>query len=300
MGVSNENAPFKKSPQFNRDSFLRTPDWRWQQARRIVYAQQRQQTCINEMQPLILYAVRLQKAFRNVNTREFLKTKLADAWHVITLATGDQSSQLRAQLQACFIYGLSPQQIVDKLKWINLVQVKLYQDLFFDLSGIKGISAWFEQMLLQPARLGKSMNLFRARALAHYHSLQAALHSLRFGNPGKSAKEAMNTMWRNVRNTQVFDYIAKQLKIPVQVYVQSMQQAIKGRQDRDFILESKQGQTTNVAIGEISKALQNSIRGFTQSQINNTSDAAKFGVDFTNNYIEHIKNNQEEKNEQSN
>lgn len=59
------------------------------------------------------------------------------------------------------------------------------------------------------------MNLFRARALAHYHSLEAALHSLRFGNSGKSAKEAMEAMWRDARNKQLFDYMAQNLNVPI-------------------------------------------------------------------------------------
>lgn len=91
----------------------------------------------------------------------------------------------------------------------------MYMDLFCDLSGIQGIAEWFEQMLLEPARQSRSMNLFRARALAHYHSLEAALHSLRFGNSGKSAKEAMEAMWRDARNKQLFDYMAQNLNVPV-------------------------------------------------------------------------------------
>lgn len=293
MPVSNQSAPFKRSPVFQRDSFLQPPDWRWQEAKQIVRAQLTGTNYTPSSDPVILYAARIQMACRNTDTRKFIQIKMPDAWQVLTLGTFDNSSHLRAQVEACLIYGLTPQKTSQKLKWLTPIQARLYSDLFCDLTGIQAISGWFQQMLLQPARVGKSMNLFRARALAHYHSLQAALHSLRFGNSGKSAKQAMDAMWRNCRNTQVFDYIAKELNVPIQVYTQMMQQAVKNRQDQAFMLQQRQGGGQSQAIIDAANILNSSIRGFSRSQILLTTQQQKAGVDFTTQYTQFIKHKSE-------
>lgn len=289
MPVSNKKAPFKQSPEFVRDSFLRPPDWRWQQAKKIVHSQITSIACIKSQDPLVLYTARIQKACLTPQTRQYIRVKMPDVWHVMSLGNMDNSSQLRASLQACIISGLSSKQTSQKLKWIQPIQVKLYTDLFCDLTGVQGITEWFQQMLLQPARQSKSMNLFRARALAHYHSLQAALHSLRFGNAGKSAKTAMESMWREARNTQLFDYMAKNLNVPIQVYVQSMQMALKSRQQHNFILQNKQGTQSNESIAAITAGLDNSIRSFTQQEI--TQDNTQ-GIDPASQYIKTITSKQ--------
>ena len=290
MPVSNQSAPFKKSPEFSRGSFLRSPDWRWQQARIIAMADQREKVCSAQTDPLILYAARLQKACRVPATRDFIRIKFPDAWQIMTLGCMDNSSQMKASLQACIIYGLDAERISQKLKWLTPVQAQMYIDLFCDLSGVQGIAEWFQQMLLEPARQGRSMNLFRARALAHYHSLEAALHSLRFGNSGKSAKEAMEAMWRDARNKQLFDYMAQNLNVPIQIYVQSMQQAIKGRQDKAFILETKQESSEGQQglVEAISADLDASIRTYTQAQISSAE-----GEDPANAIINKITHKQE-------
>ena len=290
MPVSNQNAPFKKSPEYSRGSFLRSPDWRWQEARILAFSDVSEHAYTVQSQPIILYAARIQRACRTPVTRQFIRIKFPDAWQIITLGTLDNSSQMKAALQACIIYGLNADQISQKLKWLTPVQAQMYMDLFCDLSGVQGIAEWFEQMLLQPARQGKSMNLFRARALAHYHSLQAALHSLRFGNSGKSAKEAMQAMWRDARNKQLFDYMAQNLNVPVQIYVQSMQQAMKGRQDRAFILQNKQQnpQAQEGIMGAIANDLDASIRTYTQAEISKAQ-----GEDPANAVIDKIIHKQE-------
>lgn len=289
MPVSNKKAPFNQSPEFTRDSFLRPPDWRWQEAKKLVHSQVTSTPCVQSEDPLVIYVARIQKACLVPQTREYIRVKMPDIWQVFSLGNMDNSSQLRASLQACIISGLSHKQISQKLKWISEVQVKLYSDLFCDLTGVQGISEWFEQMLLQPARQHKSMNLFRARALAHYHSLEAALHSLRFGNAGKSAKTAMQAMWREARNTQLFDYMAKNLNVPIQVYVQSMEIALKNRQEHAFILQNKEGAQSNESIAAITAGLDNSIRSFTQAEISQNSNE---GQDPASTYIKTITSKQ--------
>ena len=289
MGFIPQSAPFKKDPLFNRESFLRTPDWRWQEAKKIILQKNTGIANVSKADRIVLFAARLQQAFLNPATRQFIKHKMPDAWHVIQLGTADQSSALRAQLQACIISGLQPQKIQQKLHWISAIQATLYRDLFCDLSQVQGIPSWFQQMMLQPIRRQSSTILFRARAIAYYHSLDAAIKSIRFGMSGSVAREVMDRMWRDQRNKQVFDYFVKQTKIPIQVYVNNMQQAIKGRQDRDFIRESRQGQAEDTTIIQISKMLQSSVRGFTQAQTRLDTQKAKAGIDFSTEYTQHIK-----------
>lgn len=290
MPVSNQSAPFNKSPEFSRGSFLRSPDWRWQQACALAMSDRMDKACNVQMQPVIVFAARLQKACRTPSTRNFIRIKYPEAWQVITLGEMDNSSQLKAALQACIIYGLDANRTAQKLKWITPIQVQMYMDLFCDLSGIQGIAQWFQQMLLEPARYSKSMNLFRARALAHYHSLNAALHSLRFGNSGKSAKQAMQSMWRDARNKQLFDYMAQNLNVPIQIYVQAMEQSIKGREDKAFILENKtQNQQTQDSLKDMMAAdLNSSVRTYTQAQVSSAN-----GEDPANEIINKIIHKQE-------
>lgn len=290
MPVTNQNAPFKKSSEYSRSSFLRSPDWRWQEACKLAMADKENMTCLVQPEPIILFAARIQKAVKNPTARQFVRAKYPDAWQVIALGTMDNSSQMRAAVQACIIFGLDAEKISQKLKWLTPVQAQMYIDLFCDLSGIQGIAEWFEQMLLEPARQGRSMTLFRARALAHYHSLQAALHSLRFGNSGRSAKEAMEAMWRDAKNRQLFDYMAQNLNVPVQIYVPMMQQAIKTRQEHSFILQTKQEnlQGQQNIVQQIATELDASIRTYTQKQIE-----ASVGEDPTNAIIQKITDKQE-------
>lgn len=290
MPVSNQNAPFTKSPEFSRDSFLKTPDWRWQEAKRLSMDINGYSATISQLQPLIGYAARMINACQDTSSRQFVRIKLPDFWQVMTLGEMDGSSKMKAAVQACIIYGLNPQEISDKLKWITKLQAKLYIDLFCDISGVQGIAQWFQHMLLQPARHYKNMNLFKARALAHYHSLQAALHSLRFGNSGVSAKQAMASMWRDARDTQLFQYMAKNLNVPVQIYVPSMQQAIKARQQHIFITETKQGNSQSSALLAAAQSLDNSVRSFTQAQINNPQ-----GADPSAQYIQIINKKNQQK-----
>lgn len=51
---------------------------------------------VPQADPIVLYAARLQKAFRNTAAREFIRNKMPDAWHIIVLGTQDTSSHLRA------------------------------------------------------------------------------------------------------------------------------------------------------------------------------------------------------------
>ena len=286
---SNQSAPFKKDPLFNRESFLRPPDWRWQEAKKIQLQKSTGIPVINVVDPLVLYAVRLQEAFLQPSVRQFVCYKMPDAWQVVQLGVADMNSIMKACLQACIISGLDQQQTCNKLQWIKPIQVMLYRDLFCDLSGAEGVPAWFQQMMLHPLRSTKNMALFRARALAYYHSLDAALKSLNFGIIGRTAKDVMQKMWRCQRNKQIFDYYAKQTNIPIQIYATNIQQAVRGREQRDFIKESKQGQGSQTAILQIGKMLESSIRGFTQAETKLDTQNAKFGIDFSAQYIKHIK-----------
>lgn len=285
MAVINESAPCNKDPEFNRGSFLRAPDWRWQEAQKLAMSDIDSRACIVTVQPVILFAARIQRACRNPASRQFIRAKYPQAWEVMSLGRMDNGSNLKSALQACIIYGLSAQKISQKLKWIKPLQAQLYMDLFCDLTGVQGIAQWFQQMLLQPARHAKSMNLFRARALAHYYSLQSALQSLRFGNMGSSAKKAMQAMWRDARSRQLFDYMAQNLNVPIQIYVTSMQQALKSRQEHEFILQNKQegAQAQEGLLDIVANSLDASVRTYTQVQI-----SASNGADPSNDIIQKI------------
>lgn len=236
--------------------------------------------------PIIMFAVRMQQAMKDLNKRQFIKAKMPQAWHVIQLGSMDSSSQMRGQVQACLIKQLTPQKTAQRLGWITTQQVRLYKDLFCDISGALMLSGWFQQMLLQPAQKNRSNNLFRARALAHYHSLDAAISSLRFGSSTQSAKQAMTKMWKDQRSKKIFDYMATNLNVPVQVYVNSLQQSIKSLQDRQFTRQLRGQTSQDNSIMEIAKAIQSGVRGFTKAQITEDSQQMKSGIDFTAAYLQ--------------
>lgn len=236
--------------------------------------------------PIIMFAVRMQQAMKDLNKRQFIKAKMPDAWHVIQLGSMDSSSQMKAQIQVCLIKQLTPQKTAQRLGWITPQQVKLYKDLFCDISGALLLSGWFQQMMLQPAQKNRSNNLFRARALAHYYSLDVAISSLRFGSSTQSAKDAMTKMWKDERNKKIFDYMASNLNVPIQVYVKSLQQSIESIQTRDFTRQLRGQASQDNSIGEIAKAIQNGVRGFTKAQIAEDSQQMKSGIDFTASYLQ--------------
>ena len=207
---------------------------------------------------------------------------------ICKLGSTELNAPLRCQLEACIIADMDDDKIVQKLKWVDNTQVKLYKDLFFDLSGIKGLSGWFQQHLLVPIKGQKGGALFRARAIAYYFTAEAAIKSLRFGKSGKAAKQAMTQMWKDQRSKKIFDYMAKNLNVPVQVYTNMMQSAIQSIQNRDFTLQLKgQGSQASSAL-QYANAIQKGIRGFTQEQINSAGDSYKQGIDQANKYIQSI------------
>lgn len=281
-------APFQRQAQFSRDSFLRVPDWRWQQARLINNAKISGLTRPQPSDTKVIFAARLQRAFKDPKKRQFIQLKMNSVYQICTLGTADNNAPLKCQLQACLICGLDSNAVNKKLKWITPTQVDLYKDLFFDLSGVQGLSGWFQQMLLIPAKNQKNSTLFRVRALAHYHSMDAALKSIRFGKSGKVAKQAMAQMWKDQRNKRIFDYMAKNLNVPVQVYTNIMQQAIQSVQNRDFTLQLKGQNSQTSAALQYANTIQKGIRGFTQAQINASNQAYKSGVDDTTKYIKMI------------
>lgn len=271
------------------NSILRPPDWRWQEAVAICNADKLGVLVTEPDDPVVLFAVRLQKAAKDPAKRQFIKIKMPDAWTIIQLGSLDSSSQLKAQLQACLVGRLSAQQTSQKLGWPTVTQVKLYRDLFCDLTDVLDITGWFQQMMLQPARKGRSVTLFRARALARYYSVDIAINSLRFGPTSAKAKEAMTKMWKDQKVKRIFDYMSQSLNVPVQVYVNSMQQSIKAFQDREFARQLRGQQQEQTSIADISRAIQQGIRGFTKAQIAQTTEGQQSGIDFTADFIEKLK-----------
>lgn len=281
-------AAYQKGPLFLRDSFLRSPDWRWQQARMIVNSTI---TGLTRMQPsdsIVLFAVRLQKSFKDPKKRQFIQYKMPKVYQICKLGTTQLNAPLRCQLESCIINNIPQQKIAQRLRWLDKTQVRLYKDLFFDLSGIQGLPGWFQQHLLIPIKGQKGGALFRARALAYYFSVDAAIKSLRFGKSGKAARDAMTQMWKDQRSKRIFDYVAKNLNVPIQVYTNMMQQAIQAAQNRDFTLQLKgQGSSQTTAL-EYASAIQKGIRGFTQQQINSASASFNKGEDLANKYLKQI------------
>lgn len=287
--MSNKHiAAFQKSPQYQRDSFLKSPDWRWQQARIIINSKVSGLARRQPTDAKVLFAVKLQKALKNPKKRQFIQYKMPRVFDICKLGSTELNAPLRCQLEACIIADMDDDQIVQKLKWVDSTQIKLYKDLFFDLSGIKGLSGWFQQHLLVPIKGQKGGALFRARAIAYYFTAEAAIKSLRFGKSGKAAKQAMAQMWKDQRSKKIFDYMAKNLNVPIQVYTNMMQSAIQSIQNRDFTLQLKgQGSQASSAL-QYANAIQKGIRGFTQEQINSAGDSYKQGIDQANKYIQSI------------
>ena len=83
--------------------------------------------------------------------------------------------------------------------------------------------------------------------------------------------------------------MSQSLNVPVQVYVNSMQQSIKAFQDREFARQLRGQQQEQTSIADISKAIQQGIRGFTKAQIAQTTEGQQSGVDFTADFIEKLK-----------
>lgn len=238
--------------------------------------------------PIVLFAVRLQSAFKDPKKRQFLQYKIPKVYQICKLGTTQLNAPLKCQLQACIINNITQQKIAQKLKWLDKTQVRLYKDLFFDLEGIQGLPTWFQQHLLVPIKGQKGGALFRARALAYYYSADAAIKSLRFGKSGKSARQAMTQMWKDQRGKRIFDYVARNLNVPIQIYTNMMQQAIQAVQNRDFTLKLKGQDSSSSTALEYASAIEKGIRGFTQEQINSAGAQFKQGEDQANKYIKSI------------
>ena len=95
----------------------------------------------------------------------------------------------------------------------------------------------------------------------------------------------MQAMCRDARNKQLFDYMAQNLNVPVQVYVTSMQQALKNRQEHAFILQNKQenSQGQEGLLDIVANSLDASVRTYTQVEI-----SASNGTDPANEIIHKI------------
>ena len=254
-GENIQCPPAERTPEFTRESFLRPPDWRWQEAKAFIEAELCDEFYTLPEDPVVHMAVRI---LRGVYSRFSL-----------------------------LIEGYSPKAASDTLKFISPLQYELYGKLFFDLSGVRAVSSWMEDFVLNP-KLGKETKLIlRSRWLSYYEGGKSGVESALTGKLSPGARKLLAVFTENERAKQVFDYMTSSIKLPAVEYATLMEQSIKSAQDRQLAMDLKEAEEkeTPESLRQLAENIQEGIRHYTQAEKDGCSGGMGNGLDFNNKYI---------------
>jgi hypothetical protein len=198
-----------------------------------------------------------------------------------------QHSAIVAEIEAHLIAGHS----VKDLKELHACHIppmmyRLYNQIFFDLSGIVAVHSWIHTFLFNPERFSGDQTLLRSRLLAYYSSADKGAQTAVFGSPDSAATAFLKKIGTNERQKALFDYMVKHTKLPIEIYATTMEAAVKSMTERDFQEHMRdRDEAGSESLESLASGIEKGIRGFSQPELKEI-DAQ--GSDFTNQFTDII------------
>lgn len=286
-----ELIPAERPPENKREVFLSPPDWRYQQACEYLECERTGKVGTIPTDPMVLLTIRALRAFRRIPNRLYMDALWNDTEEVIRLGTTMRHSAIVSEIESHLIAGHTEQDLKDHNSVIPGRLYKMYNSIFFDLTGITAIHSWIHDFLIEPERHSANQILLRSRILAYLSTAEQGARSAVFGLPDKSVDDLLKKIGSNERQKSLFDYMVKHTRIPQDVYVTLMETALKSMTDRDFQEHMRdRDEAGSGSLEELSEGIEQGIRSYSQAEI---AASSQTGVDFTNQYTAFLTHKEE-------
>lgn len=277
-------SPAVARPECTRDSLLKAPDWRWQEAQAFVRDKRNSVPCTPSSDPLVQYAIRIIAAQDMQGTSRATASLWPCAYEAMAL--GQSSSALASELDAYLIKGFDHSMAAMAGCPVSRDVYNLYAGLFMDLTGIRAIHSWMHDSLFAPAIRDSEHSTLRVRLIAYYGGGLSGVHSAVSGMLSGKDSDVMRVLMANERQKKLFDYVVRITKMPPELYAQLMEGALKDMSDKEFQERMRTLVTeSDESLEALAHDMELGIRAYSQSELD-TADTT--GIDFSNRYTKDL------------
>ena len=273
----------ERPPEMTREVFLSPPDWRYTTAVQYLEDERCGKTPSIPTDPMVLFTIRALRAYRNLPNRLVMDTLWKDVAETLRLGISMRRSAIVAEMEAHLIAGHAADRLAKDFScMIPPMMYELYNKIFFDLSGIIAVHSWVHTFLFSPERYFNDQTLLRARLLAYYQSAEKGSRAAIFGPPDSSTASFLKKIGTNERQKELFDYMVKHTKLPLEIYATTMETALKSMTERDFQEHMRdRDEAGSESLEALAKGIESGIRAFSQTELANPDVS---GQDFTNQF----------------
>lgn len=277
------DAPAAQKPRSTRARLLNPPDHRYQTAITYLQDENRGVTPVIPSDIITQYTIRALRGYDNPHSRTMVLNKWPAMETALYYGTLGSHTAMAAELNTYLIKGFDYDKAFMSGCVLSKEEYKLYEAIFFDLSGIRAVHSWINDFLFEPERHHDDARLLRSRMLAYYGGSTDGVYSFTTGWATASETALMKQLIANERQRTLFDYLMKVTNLSPEVYAGLMESAMKNMSDRDFQEKALQrAETGSGSLEELAMHMEEGIRAYSLKE-SKASDPS--GVDFTNQYL---------------
>lgn len=292
LDISDTLAPVDVHEECTRGHLMDPPDWRYQAAITYVNDLKHGEVATTPTDPVVQYLIRAVNGTHFDNSSRYqgkvpqIQRFMLQCWpalmEAIYYGTMARRSAVAAMIDTCIIKGWTYDEARIAGCPVSKAVYYLYNKAFFDLSGVRTVTSWIQDYLIEPERYSRNTTLLRARLLAYYGSGSAGVNIAMTGSLDKDEKELLQTISNNERHKQIFDYMVKHMNIAPDIYVGLMEAAVKNMSDHDFQKRMHdQEMVGSSSLEELADKLEWGIRAYSNQEI---QDYDTNGLDFVNQF----------------
>lgn len=292
--VDDTAAPISETAECTRESLLKPPDWRYQEA--IGYLGKMRRGVLPTMpsDPVVQYVIRGLKGSdtsgSDLESAEGRLSFLQAYWPVLStvlcLGTFMRHSAMTSQIEVCLIKGWDHEMASTAGCPVGREIYDLYSSVFFDLTGTRAVHAWMQDYLFEPERYNSNPARLRSLLMAYHGSGTSGMNAMVTGCLTRDENGMLKQLMKNERQKALFDYIVKHTKLDPQTYTTLMETALKNMTEHDFQEHMKDRDDAGTgSIEELATNLETAIKVYSQEEVANYNQA---GVDFSNQYTQSL------------
>lgn len=275
----------ERPPEMSREVFLSPPDWRYLAAVQYLDDERCGKTPPIPEDPMVLFTIRALRAYRKIPNRIVMDTLWKDVSETLRLGITMRHSAIVAEMEAHLISGHPANTLYkDYGCCIPPRMYELYSKIFFDLTGITAVHSWIHTFLFSPERYLNDQTLLRARVMAYYADADKGAKTAVFGALDTASAAFLKKIGMNQRQKDLFDYMVKKTRLPIEIYATTMETALKSMTERDFQEHMRdRDEAGSESLETLAKGIEAGIRAFSQIELNSVNQS---GADFTNQFTE--------------
>lgn len=291
--------PAEREFDASRDSLLKPPDWRYQEALSYLRNNRDGEPSQIPTDPVVQYTIRGLRCLR-INTNKqapslnnacrhgltaLMRKSMPALYEALVYGLYRRRSAVASMLDACLIKGWDHTDARKAGCPVSRDVYALYAKIFFDLTGIRAVHCWIHDFLFEPERGSSSKALLRARLLAYYGSGSIGVSGGVTGLLSDAEAALMRAIMSNERQKKLFDYVVSKTALPADVYATMMEAALKEVSGHEFQERMREREESGTeSLEELASHMEEGIRAFTKSDV--AADAT--GLDFVNQYTKSL------------